>query len=193
MNDYRDVQARELGYWVHTPWPPERPWWHYDRKFLPYLSPATIAIDVGCGPVPYLLNHNVRYDAGYAVDPLIFKYLALDRYKMQWCLYGQKIKPMDDLGDIRIKADMVFLLNVIDHVRDPSLFIDQVAYKTAKEGRVFVYVDIEKEPDDLHPHKISREWLSQKLFHYFDTIYQHIEKSWKFSNPVFWYVGTRRE
>jgi len=191
LTEFQQIQSRELGYWQNTQYAPTGSWYYYDRAFLPYLFDCGIAMDVGSGPVPYLMNHNVRITAGYAVDPLIFDYVKLDRYVPYWKLFGGSIKPVKSVGDINSKVQTVFMLNVIDHAYDPVLLIDRATSRLVDNGRAFIYVDINKPPDSMHPHRIRADWLLDKLNDHFRTVYRHIERSWKFGNDILWYVGLK--
>ena len=187
---FKTVQAHELGYWKSTPYDPTNPWYYYDRAFIPYLHPVDLALEFGCGPVPYLLNHNVRFKKGVAIDPLIVEYCKLRRYGHYW----KTSKIIDVASSARHLpdgyGDVTFALNVLDHVQDPEKFLDLLAAKT--KGLLFLFTDVDKPPDKMHPHTIDSTWLWGELGARFREELWLVEKSWKFSNNVVYYIGRKR-
>lgn len=147
--------------------------------------------DVGCGPVPYLLNHNVVFEEGYAVDPLIAKYMMLPKYESYWGLCGLNIASHESIKTIP-EVDVVFFLNAIDHAQDPWKLLSKVVAKLKHGGRLFLFSDVGKPPDAMHPHTIDPKRLQDELKDACDVVYGVIEPSWKFANSVMYYVGNRR-
>lgn len=192
--EFKAVQTKELGYWKSTPYPATNPWWYYDRKFIEYIPKNYVTIaDVGCGPVPYLMNHNVEFIHGYAVDPLIKEYVALSKYAPYWRLYGRGIElkqSIDMLPDESMEA--VFFLNAIDHAKDPWELLSKVVAKLQRGGRLFLYTDINKLPDAMHPHTIDSRKLQTVLERDLDFVHDIVEPSWKFPNSVWYLVGDKR-
>lgn len=190
---YRIIQIQELGYWTHTPYPPDGPWRHYDKAFIRFLDKHRVAVDVGCGPVPYLFNHNVRYDVGFAVDPLIEKYYKIPRYRKYWDLYGQDVERLHSLSLLEDGiADAVYGLNVLDHVQDVERLLEEIYRKMAQIGVLYLYVDVGKKPDKMHPHMIDADELLDQLDMLFVDIWYKIQPSWKFDNQVLFYVGGKK-
>lgn len=194
--EFAKIQLKELSYWRNTPYPPTGSWYYYDREFLPYIDLNYLTVgDFGSGPVPYFFNHNVRYREGWAIDPLIHEYVGITKYKP----YYDAARA--DRKTFRVEKRMqgfdygyfeaMFALNVLDHVQD----IDEALYQLARvtRGRLFIYVDVDKPPDPMHPLTVSAELLVSFLNINFDPIYVNVTPSWKFDNDVLYFVGDRKE
>lgn len=185
------IQGRELEWWANTVFDPRLTWNQYDRVFLPFLSRKfyDVAVDVGSGPAPYPYNHNVLATEICAVDPLILEYMKIERY----CKYrvGPALVMATDISEVAGDvASVTFCLNTLDHVRDPEKMIAQLARITA--GQVFVFCDIGKEPDQMHPHEISGDWLLRSLLRLFHRTYFSVKPSWKFDNDTLWFIGRKK-
>jgi SAM-dependent methyltransferase len=195
VNDhrYRMAQKAELDFWRNTEIDPRRPWWYYDRKFLPHLTRCGLAVEVGCGPVPYLLNHNVLFREGYAVDPLILKYAQMVKYHPHRAAACEKALHLitSTRSIVDDFADTTFCLNTLDHVQAPGEFIQELVRITNK--RLFLYTDVDKPVDQAHPHNISTDWLETVLREHFFIELIEVGCSWKFKNDIFWFVGRRKE
>jgi hypothetical protein len=44
----------------------------------------------------------------------------------------------------------------------------------------------------MHPHMLTQDWVATELFRYFTMERVLIEPSWKFKNPIMFYVGRKR-
>lgn len=190
QNRFVQIQLAELGYWQHTPWEPMSDWKYYDPRFAPFLRPFNIVADVGSGPAPYIARDIVSCKRGIAVDPLIFEYEKFHRYDKYLARPFERVKSISQIESGL--CDGVFALNVLDHVEDPTSMLGAIAGITDVGGRIFFYVDINKEPDEIHPHMIDGEWVINALDTHFVCAMVSIVKSWKFSNDILFYVGDRR-
>lgn len=186
---YNAIQGFELGYWIGAKAPPNKPWRWYDRVFLDYIPMnCGVAADIGCGPAPYLMNHNVNFKSGVAVDPLIHKYRKLVRYKKYWV---KDVVCIDDVDKIVSKScDTTFCFNTLDHVLDPQRFVAKLGAIT--RGRIFFMVDVDKLPDRMHPHEIEYAWVISELNKFFRPEMIRTMPSWKFSNHILYYVGLKQ-
>ena len=191
MVKHEDVQKRELAYWASAPYEPTGSWYYYDREFFKFLGDFDKVADVGCGPVPYFLNHNIRYKEAIAVDPLISEYMKIKKYKdyKTWRKFStvQNIESVNDGW-----ADAVFALNVVDHVKEIAPFMLDLHRICDGNGKLFFYTDVGKKPDAMHPHNIDVnqmiEWLDDKFY----TIYVNVRHSWKFPNDILYFVGEKK-
>lgn len=188
--EYEKIQTRELGYWQRTQYPPTGSWKHYDLAFAPEIEEnLKTVVDVGSGPVPYFLGKEYQY--GVAADPLWEEYANLGRYAEYW---GRGVfSGMPDIKHVMDNfADTVLALNVLDHVRYPNRFINGLSRIMVSGGRLFLYVDIEKPADAMHPHVLTMDWVARELFRYFTMEKIVIKPSWKFQNPIMFYVGRKK-
>jgi 2-polyprenyl-3-methyl-5-hydroxy-6-metoxy-1,4-benzoquinol methylase len=108
--------------------------------------------DVGSGPRGIL--HYLQAARKVAVDPLMDQFKAdghqINENEVIACTAG-----VEAVGDIWPgKFDVVFCLNCLDHCRDVSLGMDQLAKMLKAGGELVICVDM-RHPDDLdHLHKI---------------------------------------
>ena len=192
QKQYEAIQAKELKWWQNYPYKPEPSWKHYTAHFAPYFEPFEIVGDIGCGPVPYIFNpivgQETTWEAAWAIDPLIFKYSHIAKYRKWW--KHKQICCTTDTGDIQDDYfDAVFALNVLDHVMDPKIMLLEIVRVLKPGGRLFLMVDIDRPPDAMHPHKIDSGWLLEQLVESYDVLMFKEEKSWKFKSQVAWFVG----
>ena len=189
---YARAQEVELEWWQNNHYDPYVEWRFYDKVFLSHYPDriATLAVDVGSGPVPFLNNHNVSYNAGIAVDPLIFEYEKILKYD----LYN--VRSFRRHTDIRTLvedcASVVFCLNTLDHCQDPAALIAEMSRILVRDGKIFIYLDIDKPPDPAHPLQITRDWLAHELLAEFEPELWLEKKSFKFQNQVLYFVGRKR-
>jgi SAM-dependent methyltransferase len=190
---FATIQKMELEWWTNTPHDPRRPWWYYDRAFLPFIDgPLGTVADIGCGPVPYFLNHNIIFSTAYAVDPLIFEYWQMDKYSL-WPYTKAKSFPVTDSRQICDESvDTAFMLNTLDHVQDPMFMLNEAYRILVFKGRLFLFVDMDKKPDLMHPHRIDASWLEDELEKRFEHVMSVVRESWKFDNLVMYYIGRKR-
>jgi SAM-dependent methyltransferase len=192
---YRQVQAEELGFWDNFIGPPIFRWGIYDNVFFPYLKKFGVVADVGCGPVPYFFNHNVEHGAAFAVDPLMQSYLEMKQYKPYHAQYSAHGRTFEMIGDVTgLKygcVDALFCLNCLDHVQNPALSFEQMSNALSIGGRFYLYVDIDKKPDNYHPHTIERGWLASMCVRFYDALHCEIRPHHLFNNKTLWFVGVK--
>lgn len=191
---YDVAQKDELEWWTNYPFNPHWEWNQYDRVFMPYYPTEIqdLVIDVGSGPTPILLSHNVLYRRGIALDPLIHEYGGISKYNKYFTKAVERYASFEEVGPggpIQIgSADVVFCLNTLDHVLDPAGLLQKILLVLKRGGLFFLFVDVDKPPDRMHPLSISSgelaEWLRP-----FQRVFSLMQKSWKFDNNAYWYVG----
>ena len=187
---YAQIQSYEFEFWQNNPVDFQVLWSHYLPPFAPYMQKHYHrVVDVGCGPTPFFLSGYFGYDEAIAVDPLIYEYALLPQYAS---LYDVKFLMRRGLREVEVGfANVVFALNVLDHVRDTRAFMFELGRVCAPGGMLFLFVDIDKPPDQMHPHRIEKMDVVDALINDFDLLLVHQEPSWKFDNPCLWVVGRR--
>lgn len=192
MSKWTKAQKHELEWWTNNNVDPRVPWRYYDLHFIQELQEKFhCVIDVGSGPVPYLYNHNVRCDIGEAIDPLIDAYYRIgkfNRYRPRIYVNTRIVFP-DRFSAV---PDAAFCLNMLDHVQDPIKTMQKITDSLRGGGKLFLFCDLDKKPDLMHPQRLPLEWFQEHVFPYFHLLVCDIEKSWKFSNEVIYYVGRKR-
>lgn len=194
MNSWTKAQKHELEWWTNNNVDPRVPWRYYDLHFIHELQEKFgIAVDVGSGPVSYLHNHNVRYECSCEIDPLTDAYHRIkkfDRYR----LLGAGIASNLDIDDYAFfaKPDAIFCLNMLDHVQDPIKAMQKIMDLLQDDGKLFLFCDLDKKTDWMHPHRLPIGWFETHVFPHFHSLVCDVEKSWKFSNDVLYYVGRKR-
>lgn len=160
--------------------------------FFPHLPDREqdVIADVGCGPIPFFCDYAIKAKRQIAVDPLYEQYLKLSYYQKFCDCVVTWIRSTVALETG--VCDSVFALNMLDHVQSPNDTIDELIRILKPGGCLYLFVDLEKDPDHMHPHMISEQWLRSALA-MLDTVQVHIEKSWKFGNNAMWYVGQKGE
>ena len=181
------IQKYELEWWTNYNYKPWGEWMQYFTKLHLYLRPFASVADVGCGPVPIFCSDVIEYQDAIGIDPLIHKYLSIERYKQyhdrEFGCFAEIEKVCEEM------FDGVFCLNTIDHVRDPGAFISELDRILAPGGRLYICVDVEKPPDPLHPHTIHTEWLDEQFaFYTYKTVMRQVVPSFKFENDLYWFV-----
>lgn len=187
------IQKLELEWWTNYDYTPEGEWSHYVAVFAPYLSLFyDSVVDVGSGPIPFFCSGAFVYGHAVAVDPLIFHYSRIEKYShyLAECLYECAVSThiLDDEA-----FEVVFALNVVDHTQDPESLLRELGRICRAGGRLFLFVDVDKKPDHMHPHQLDADWLLSILDESFDRVLALREKSWKFENDALWYVGKRKD
>lgn len=131
-----------------------------------------VVADVGCGPYGLLRgidvnskSHNHGPSKIIGIDPLMdyykeFNTLPSGRNIELVTSKGESI-PLDDFS-----CDLVFSINVVDHVENPELFMKECQRIMKKNGRTFISVHVVRPPftilgrilfliDKNHPHHFS--------------------------------------
>jgi SAM-dependent methyltransferase len=155
-------------------------WWmaqFEDYRFLP----ATVknALEVGCGPYTNLrlIMERCRPEHIYLSDPLIRTYVKFkltfvaDMYRKALCVLDDH--PLEELPFADNYFDLSVMNNVLDHVRDARLCMDNLVRVTKPGGFVLLGQDLSNEEDlDAlrrdggavgHPIKLHAEWFDPWL------------------------------
>jgi hypothetical protein len=113
-------------------------------------------LDIGGGPVSLLLKTR-NLTEGKIVDPSRYPPWTLERYKCR----GIQVEfaNAEEISDIE-KWDEVWIYNVLQHVQDPKLIIEN-ARRAGKLIRMFEWIDIP--PHEGHPHELKQELLEEWL------------------------------
>lgn len=155
-------------------------WWkerfdHY--SFLP--KRVGNAIEVGCGPYT-----NMRHilpvcvaDHLFLSDPLIRTYIAFklaftaDAYRSGFAILDDH--PLEEIPYRAGYFDLVVMINVLDHVRDAALCMENATAMTKPGGWLILGQDLTNEEDYEalaadpglvgHPIKLSHEWFEPWL------------------------------
>ena len=192
---YAQIQKNEFGFWRDNPVDFQVLWGHYMPPFAPYLEKQQgVVVDVGSGPVPFFLSGFFQYERGLAVDPLIYEYALLPQYAQLYsgaAAYGG-FQMRRSIREVETGfANVVFCLNVLDHVRDPDAFLAELGRICRPGGKLFLFVDVGKPPDHMHPHTIDAVETACELSEWFGCLLSHVGPSWKFEIECLWYVGRR--
>jgi hypothetical protein len=191
MSRWTKAQELELEWWTNNNVDPRRAWRYYDLHFIGELQDTfECSIDIGSGPVSYLHNHNVRSKVRWAIDPLIMRYRKIAKFqKYGLCSVLSKESIPESMSPL---PDAVFMLNMLDHVEDPIETMIKVRNLMAEAGKLFIFCDLDKKTDIMHPHRLSLRWFQHHVFPHFTSIVFWVAPSWKFSNSVLYYVGRKK-
>jgi len=155
-------------------------WWKKqfgDYRFLP--RNLNNAIEVGCGPytnIRYIIP-TCRPDHLFLSDPLIKTYVQFklaftaDAYRKAFCILDDH--PLEEIPYRDNFFDLAVMINVLDHVRDATLCMENLIRIIKPGGWIIIGQDLTNEEDlDVlskdpglvgHPIKISHDWFSPHL------------------------------
>jgi SAM-dependent methyltransferase len=155
-------------------------WWRdqFDNyKFLPVELDN--AIEVGCGPYTNMRHILKRCSPKHLFlsDPLIKTYIAFelaftaDAYRRGFCILDDH--PLEEIPYRDNYFDLVVMINVLDHVRDAGVSMDNAIRILRPGGFLILGQDLTNE-DDLnalskdpglvgHPVKLPEEWFRPYL------------------------------
>jgi len=171
---FKQAQEYEIKYTFKYKWMDE--WKKLYREHLRDFFkingsfPDSVVVDIGCGPVGIISVVEAREKVG--IDPL------MDEYK--------KIFDMEpDVKYINAKgeeipfpdnyADVVFCVNVLNHVQDPDKVLSEIARILKPEGKL--YFDVHDNALSVgHPHLFTRESVYSLLSKHFQ-IEKNIERN----------------
>ena len=190
--NHQQIQRLEKEWWENNKFDVRSLWGRYTVGFSPHMPEGTIdhVADVGCGPIPFFCTYDIWATHRVAIDPLFEEYSYIDFYS-QFRDDGGEIEWHRKVEDVKSNQfDVVFALNMLDHVELPGEMVVHLIRLLKPGGRLFLFVDIDKPPDQMHPHSIKEQWVRQALSP-LETVMVKIEKSWKFPNYVMWYVGDK--
>ena len=154
-------------------------WWKEAFDHYEFL-PATVdsALEVGCGPYSNLrlIRDVCKPHQVHLSDPLIKTYV---QFKMTYVSELHKVAPscLDDhpLEELPFSDDrfgLVVMINVLDHVFDARLCMNNVIRVVRPGGYLIIGQDLtnlddcEKQPDGLrtgHPITLDAEWFAPYL------------------------------
>lgn len=114
-------------------------------------------LDVGCGPVSMLLRcHNFSFAVG--VEPLDYGPTVRARYKAHNILLLQQ--PAEEMA-FPAKFDEVWMYNVLQHVRDPNVIMENIKRYAGHMIRIFEWLDFP--PHEGHPHQLTEAFFVDSL------------------------------
>jgi Methyltransferase domain len=166
-------------------------WWL--KQFEGYSSiPNEIdnAIEFGCGPytnIRYVMQGR-RIKHAFCSDPLIRHYVG---YRGRWLSEAWRGKevliddhPLEECPFASDYFNLVIMINVLDHVKDCLLCIDDAIRVTREEGFLVIGQDLSDSSDALrtgedvgHPIKVDRQTLDHKLVQGFEKqLYKIIDR-----------------
>jgi len=127
------------------------------EKWPSYDLEGKSILDIGGGPVSMLLK-SVNAGRMVVVDPCNYPYWVSQRYEEAGIEYI--VGAAEDIGPgIHVGLfDEVWIYNVLQHVRDPELII-QNAKAVAPKLRIFEWINIPSCPG--HPHELKAHLLQQ--------------------------------
>lgn len=113
-------------------------------------------LDIGGGPVSMLLKLNNFWRA-MVIDPSVYPAWTAERYKCKGIeLVVGEAEALTDID----QWDEVWIYNVLQHVRDPKLIIEN-ARRAGKLIRIFEWIDVP--PHEGHPHELKQDLLEEWL------------------------------
>ena len=151
-------------------------WWSKqfnDYAFLP--DSAKNALEVGCGPYTNirLILERCRVEHLVLSDPLIRTYVKFKltfvsaMYRNVGCVLDDH--PLEELPFADNYFDLTVMINVLDHVQDARLSMENLIRCTRPGGMVIIGQDLSNDEDinalrkDLgavgHPIKLDEEWF----------------------------------
>jgi 2-polyprenyl-6-hydroxyphenyl methylase/3-demethylubiquinone-9 3-methyltransferase len=130
------------------------------------LSPETKILDAGCGPSGIYMVFNEQQVT--AVDPLLNRYKDLTVFDKDLYPNVEFIESPLELYIQKEKFDLIFCMNVINHVSQIEIAIQNLSASLKPEGKMIVTVDahninflkkiFQKIPGDiLHPHQLNKQ------------------------------------
>lgn len=155
-------------------------WWkkQFDEyRFLP--TRVGNAIEVGCGPYTNIRHilPTCKPDHLFLSDPLIKTYVKFklaftaDAYKKAFCILDDH--PLEETPYRDNYFDLVVMINVLDHVRDAALCMENLLRIVKPGGWVVIGQELTND-EDLnvlsedpglvgHPIKLSHQWFTPYL------------------------------
>ncbi len=210
------AQRAEAAFWSDRSWqnmPKERRVSEW-RRHLADLGLSTCAfvndrlLDVGCGPTGLAYFVDAKRRVG--LDPLAHHY---EQWNGHW---GEQIELVAGQGEAMpfddASFDTVVCVNCVDHTRDPSRVVDEIARVLRVEGSLIFHVDFDSplrrlhkrvrpHVGRMHPHTLSYDWVKSRLAGSFEVLREHRDRevfrpTWQqLSYEAFWdgvmYKATR--
>ena len=180
-------------------------WWKIGFDNYIFL-PKTVenALEVGCGPYTNMRLIRTVCKPRHIVlsDPLIRTYVKFkmtfvnEMYKEASCTLDDH--PLEELPLADSYFDLAVMINVLDHVRDANLCMQNLIRVLKPGGFVIVGQDLTNEEDLMrhpeglkagHPITLDEKWFEPYLNGRFDTVLQKVlprEVGW----ADHWHYGT---
>jgi len=205
------AQNCELRAWLGSPKNCEdwNSWWFNKFKSFEYLKGRNFStyLEVGCGPyarnTEYFCHLFPQVKEVTLSDPLLKEYIAVDHppFNVRSVISKKNAKTiyssLEDI-DTSTQYDVVLSINVLPHVKDAHLCMDNLNKLLNKDGILIIGEDLVCEEDldkheDLrtdvgHPIKLNHNFFKEKLKDY-NHIYNAI-LSREDSRAPNWYYGT---
>jgi ubiquinone/menaquinone biosynthesis C-methylase UbiE len=155
-------------------------WWKAqfdDYRFLP--PTVKNALEVGCGPYTNLrlIMNSCPPQHIYLSDPLIRTYVKFkltfvaDMYRKALCVLDDH--PLEELPFADNYFDLTVMINVLDHVRDARLCMENLVRVTKRGGVAIIGQDLSNDEDREaltrdpgaagHPIKLDYQWFEPYL------------------------------
>ena len=208
---WEKAQNWELRVWLGSPKNYEdwNSWWFNKFRNFEYLKGYNFSsfLEVGCGPyaknTEYFCKMFPQVKDVTLSDPLLKEYIAVDHppFNVRSVINNTNAKTVySSLEDIDTskKYDVVLSINVLPHVRDAHLCMDNLYNLLNDNGILIIGEDLVCQEDldkheDLrtdvgHPIKLDHNFFKEKL-----KVYKHIFNgilSREDSRAPNWYYGT---
>jgi len=166
-------------------------WWKMqfdDYRFLP--AKVKDVLEVGCGPYTNLrlIMESCRPEHIYLSDPLIRTYVKFkltfvaEMYRKALCVLDDH--PLEELPFADNYFDLTVMINVLDHVRDAGLCMENLIRVTKPAGTIILGQDLSNDEDMEmlmrdpgavgHPIKLDKEWFDPYLQKNFEPLHHKI-------------------
>ncbi len=179
-------------------------WWKKQFDDYQFLPPAIQnALEVGCGPYTNirLIRERCSIEHLYLSDPLIRTYvrfkltLVADLYRKGECVLDDH--PLEELPFASDYFDLVVMINVLDHVQDAQLCMENLLRVVKRGGIVILGQDLTNEEDLLamrddigatgHPIKLDHNWFTPYLDGRFSPIINKVLSREQGRSPEYHY------
>lgn len=155
-------------------------WWQKEFDGYRFLPPTVKnALEAGCGPYTNirLIIPACRPDHICLSDPLIRTYVKFkltfvaEMYREALCVLDDH--PLEELPFADNFFDLTVMINVLDHVRDARLCMENLIRVTRPGGHVILGQDLSNDEDQEallkdggavgHPIKLDKDWFTPYL------------------------------
>lgn len=162
---WKGQQRYELDYTLKYQWKEDwkKIYRHYLKDFFEIdgCFPDKVVVDVGCGPIGVISVIEAKKRVG--MDPLMDEYKKI--YEMEPGVEYFKSKA-EDIKLPKNYADIVFYVNVLNHVQDPEKTLAEIARILKPFGTM--YFDVHENPVSVgHPHLFREKQLVAMLRRHF--------------------------
>lgn len=170
--EWEDSQQHEANYWrgqltdgnkeQYHRWG-----WYTNTCFPSYFKTKNFRglciADVGSGPRGVL--HYINAKGKVAIDPLMHDFVDYGHGVSDNSVIAVQAKIENVASIFYRQFDVVFNLNCLDHCKDPSLGIDQLAKTIKPGGELVICVDMRhpEDLDNLHKIRITNDFMINEL------------------------------